>query len=121
MKYENVDIFTFNSYKPKKESTPVNSGTEENAGSRESPAELRNESLAESRNENLAESRNENLDELRNEIPAEPRNENLDEINPENRNISKTANSVEDAPDLVTSNQVTSILTPDTEEILQIP
>ncbi|HPS89436.1 MAG TPA: ATPase, partial [Methanosarcina vacuolata] len=113
MKYENVDIFTFNSFKPKKESAPANSGSEENAGSKESPAELRNESLAYSKNENL--------DESRNEIPAEPRNENLDEINPENRNISKTANSVEDAPDLVTSNQVTSILTPDTEEILQIP
>ncbi len=40
MKYENTDIFTFNSYKPKKEPTPVNSGTEENAGSKESPEEV---------------------------------------------------------------------------------
>lgn len=111
MKYENVDIFTFNSKKPKKEPTPVNSGTEENAGSKEIPAELRKESLAEPRKESPDEPRKESL--------AEPRKESPDEISPENRNMSKTADSVEDAPNLVTSNQATSILTPDTEEILQ--
>ncbi len=119
MKYENVDIFTFNSKKPKKEPAPVNSGTEENAGSKEIPAELRKESLAESRKESLAEPRKESLAEPRKESLAEPRKESPDEINPENKNMSKTADSVEDVPDLVTSHQATSILTPDTEEILQ--
>ena len=48
MKYEDVDIFTFNSYKPKRGPVSVNSemeaGMEENAGSKESPDELRKES-----------------------------------------------------------------------------
>ena len=74
MKYENTDIFTFNSYKPKKEPVPVNSITEENAGSKESP----------------------------------------DGINPEDRDLGETANFAKDASDLVSS-----ILTPDTEEIMQ--
>ncbi|AKB82487.1 Bipolar DNA helicase [Methanosarcina barkeri 3] len=97
MKYENVDIFTFNSCKPKKEQSPVGSGTEENAGSKESPAEVIKENLAE----------------LGNDSP--------DEISPENRNMSKIANSIEGAPDPVTSDLITSILTSDTEEILQPP
>jgi len=103
MKYENVDIFTFNSHKPKKEPAPANSGTEEKCRFKEIPDEIRKESLAEIRKESL----------------AEPRKESLAEISPENKNTSKTADSVEDAPDLVASNQVTYILTPDTEEILQ--
>ena len=40
MKYENTDIFTFNSYKPKKESIPASSGMEENAGLKESHGEI---------------------------------------------------------------------------------
>jgi DNA helicase HerA-like ATPase len=74
MKYENTDIFTFNSYKPKKEPVPVNSRTEENAGSKENP----------------------------------------DGINPEDRDLGETASFAKDASDLVSS-----ILTPDTEEIMQ--
>ena len=52
MKYEDANIFTFNSYKPKREPVSVNSemeagmedGMEENAGLKESPDELRKES-----------------------------------------------------------------------------
>ncbi|NLN44095.1 MAG: ATP-binding protein [Methanosarcina sp.] len=86
MKYEDTNIFTFNSYKPKREPVSVNSemeagmkeGMEENAGSKES------------------------LDEIRKESP--------DELCPENRNMGEIAmdeieNSLdlEGASELVTS------------------
>jgi len=76
MKYENTNIFTFNSYKPKKESAPASSGMEENADLKE----------------------------------------NHGEINLEDQNAGETANSVKDI-----SNRVTSALTPDTYEELQVP
>jgi len=40
MKRENADILTFDSYRPKKEPVPANSGMEENAGLKESPEEI---------------------------------------------------------------------------------
>ena len=40
MKYEDADILAFDSYKPKKEPVPVNSGMEENAGLKESPDKI---------------------------------------------------------------------------------
>ncbi|WP_292371845.1 ATP-binding protein [Methanosarcina sp. UBA411] len=43
MKYEDVDIFTFNSYKPKQNPVPVDSGTEETPSSKESPDEISTE------------------------------------------------------------------------------